>query len=160
MGADRYETAQICENGHVLTSCFSSTDREVAFCPECGAKTITACPHCGKPIRGHGVYVGVIAMSHYQRPSYCHACGKPYPWTERALSRAKQIADAAGLSVLEKNEIVSSLEQIAADSPEAKVSAEKVREASDRIGGILGKSLVEIAVGIGSKVVGKVLLGA
>ena len=159
MGADYYERAQICENGHVQTSSFSSTDAEVAYCPECGARTITSCPHCGKPIRGHGVVVGVIALSHYQRPSYCHACGKPYPWTERALSRAEQIADAAKLSVLEKNEIVSSLEQIAADSPEAKASAEKIRAASDQIGGILGKSLIEIAAGAGSKVVEKLLLG-
>lgn len=159
MGADYYERAQICENGHVQTSSFSSTDAEVAYCPECGARTIAACPHCGRPIRGHGVVIGVIALPHYQRPSYCHACGKPYPWTERALSRAEQIADAAKLSVLEKNEIVSSLEQIAADSPEAKASAEKIRAASDQIGGILGKSLIEIAAGAGSKVVEKLLLG-
>lgn len=159
MGADYYRTAQICENGHVLTSDFTNTDKEVSFCPECGAKTITACPRCGKSIRGNGVYANIAVTSPYRRPSYCHACGKPYPWTERAISRAEQIMDASELSVIEKNEIISSLEQIASDSPGARISAEKVKEASDRIGGILGKSLVEITVGIGSKVIGKILLG-
>ena len=77
-----YRTAQICKNGHVITSNTNNTARLSNFCPECKAETISSCPKCNTPIRGKYDVPGVISISSYTPPKYCHHCGHPFPWTE------------------------------------------------------------------------------
>lgn len=43
-------TAQICENGHIITSDIEKFS--YSFCPQCGSKAFDECPSCGKPIHG------------------------------------------------------------------------------------------------------------
>ena len=92
----QYETAQICEDGHVITIHAKgepATCRE--SCPKCGKPTFTACPSCGAFIPGceHDYYTIKTncdtdhVVSHfdcctksYEIPKYCHGCGEPYPW--------------------------------------------------------------------------------
>ncbi len=54
MSEGRYDTAQICMNGHIINSMSKShPEHNKEFCDKCGARTITKCPHCNTPIRGH-----------------------------------------------------------------------------------------------------------
>ena len=49
-----YDIAQICINGHVINSMSKShPEHNKKFCDKCGAPTITNCPKCNTPIRGH-----------------------------------------------------------------------------------------------------------
>ncbi len=49
-----YDTAQICINGHVINSMSKShPEHNKKFCDKCGEPTITNCPKCNAPIRGH-----------------------------------------------------------------------------------------------------------
>ena len=58
-----YDTAQICQGGHVINpTSVGSPAHNQRFCHMCGKAAITACPAC-------------------TAPSYCHNCGKGYPWT-------------------------------------------------------------------------------
>lgn len=88
MGSGYYHTAQICSKcGRVITDNVEEKPETLEkFCTVCGGETVTKCPSCDSPIRG--LYrVPNIASKHLQQaPSYCHNCGKPYPWTQ---ARAK-----------------------------------------------------------------------
>jgi hypothetical protein len=42
----RYDVAQICENGHVISSYhLSYPESSQKYCDKCGAPTIIGCPH-------------------------------------------------------------------------------------------------------------------
>ncbi len=48
----RYETALVCENGHLITDHLHGSPESVSrFCGRCGAPTISACPNCSTPGR-------------------------------------------------------------------------------------------------------------
>ena len=65
-----YRTAQVCKNGHVITSNIHNSAHLSNFCPECRAETITSCPNCNTPIRGEYDVPGVISFSTYTPPKY------------------------------------------------------------------------------------------
>lgn len=112
-----FKAAQVCENGHLRNSDTSThSAKNEDFCSICGAKVISACPHCSSQIRGAyymnkpiysstmcNVLEGRKLSSHISGykdvkisntvdvPAYCHNCGKPYPWTEATLQTAEHI---------------------------------------------------------------------
>ena len=90
-----YDTAQICLNGHVINANVNEFPAHNAtHCSKCGEPTITQCPSCNTEIRGSHEAEGVAGLGReFQAPAYCHKCGKIYPWTEKRLLAAKQLAD-------------------------------------------------------------------
>jgi hypothetical protein len=80
-------TAQICKSGHVQ-HCDGMQFDSKAHCTKCGAACIGECPHCHEPIRGGEK---CKAVDTYQRPQYCHGCGRPYPWMEDRLRTAREL---------------------------------------------------------------------
>lgn len=82
-----YYDAHICLKGHVQSSTgFPTASGE--YCPKCGAPCISDCPECKTPIRGQ--IVGNKLMA-YKPPSYCHKCGKPYPWMRETMETAREL---------------------------------------------------------------------
>lgn len=78
--------AAICRRGHVETYYLnpSRPARAIAEnCPTCGARVLTACPHCDLRIRGDLHVPGVIGFSPDTRPSFCDGCGSAFPWATR-----------------------------------------------------------------------------
>ena len=54
MSDGRYDTAQICINGHIINSMsISKPEHNKKFCDKCGEPTITNCQNCNAPIRGY-----------------------------------------------------------------------------------------------------------
>ncbi|HYL55802.1 MAG TPA: DUF2321 domain-containing protein [Gemmatimonadales bacterium] len=49
---DGYCVAQICANGHVITTAADLSPGLKPRCPKCGAETVVKCPKCGKTIQG------------------------------------------------------------------------------------------------------------
>src|ERR1035437_453994 len=60
--------------------------KRLAFCPTCGVDNINGCLHCEITIESD-------PELHPDRPAYCGACGKPFPWTETALATAREYTD-------------------------------------------------------------------
>ena len=88
-----YDIAQICREGHVVnTMARDYPESNEAFCAKCGSATVTACDGCQAAIRGHYHVPGVLGGFAFDRPSYCQACGAPYPWTTSALAAAADLA--------------------------------------------------------------------
>jgi hypothetical protein len=90
--------AQICMTGHVRHCDGDTFNSE--YCDRCGAPCIDSRPHCKEPIRGMLQYRPVD----YQRPSFCHACGRAYPWLEERLKTARELLEHDDHLTLEDRE--------------------------------------------------------
>lgn len=114
-----YDVAQICRNGHVITSHYNNCPaHRQEFCDQCGEPTLTKCESCGTAVRGNYDVPGVATNSLYATPTFCHACGKPYPWTLQKLQVAKElVGELDSLEDAEKQSLKQSLDDLIRDTP-------------------------------------------
>jgi hypothetical protein len=112
----RYDVALVCLNGHIVNDRFvASPQFNKKFCDKCGEATIAACPACNKPIQGDYIDPSytVVGMGQVPAPGFCQHCGKPFPWTDRKLAAAKEMADELeGLSPDEREKLKQTLARI------------------------------------------------
>ena len=168
-----YETAQICENGHIITKHFDKYPMERCdACPKCGASTIFVCPHCHVKIRGcyhekRSVQTINIASAfpcrsdrclsgnEYAPPAFCHSCGKAFPWIETSLEEASRlIAIAEELSPDEQDKLNGLLPDLLVERPHTVSSAitfsHIIQKASpflqDSLKAAIGNKIVSIAL--------------
>lgn len=130
MSEDYYDIAQVCMNGHVTNSrAMSDPQRSQDYCDKCGKETITECPQCGMNIKGyHHCNVVFLGSEPDPPPSFCHACGKPFPWTEANLKAAKELAETLDeLTRAEREALASSFDDIATNNPQTKVAAARIK---------------------------------
>lgn len=155
-----YETAQVCLNGHMITSGIeSSPEMAQKYCSDCGAPTITRCPACDAPIRGYHHIPGVISISQTKVRSYCHECGAPYPWTKAKLEAATELVQMSNLSEEEKNALVADLPALSSDTPRTKVAVVKWKRFLDNTTSTIKQALRDILVDIASETAKKALFG-
>jgi len=157
-----YDIAQVCLNGHVMNEMVkSSPQHNQKFCDKCGSVTITECPHCNTPIRGYYHADGVISLGFkYSPPRFCYNCGKPFPWTEKALKAAKELADEIENLTKEEKEILKqSLDDLVKESPNVQVAALKFKKIMKKVGKTSTQAFKEILISILSESVKKLLWG-
>lgn len=123
-----YDTAQICENGHLITRYAESDEATEDHCSKCGVKTVTACGHCRQKIRGH--LHGTFPSVHQEPvPKFCHKCGAPYPWTEKGIEAARElITEADKLTVAERESLSRSLDDLVRDTPSTSVAVNRFKK--------------------------------
>ncbi|MEP7082463.1 MAG: DUF2321 domain-containing protein [Chloroflexota bacterium] len=139
-----YDTALICEAGHVATSLASYASDAPEYCPTCGRPVLAACPHCEAPIRG--AYSGGFYTGGYDRPAYCIRCGGAFPWQAAAIRAAQEVADEiTGLDPEERERLKEALEDISTDSPRTELGASRVRSVVERLKGPTGQLLYKAA---------------
>ena len=146
-----YDTAQICLNGHVITS--SSKTSPIfkrQFCDKCGAATITECPKCGANIRGYYHFPGDFTSgSTYRVPKFCPDCGAAYPWTESSLKAAHDLAnEIKQISDEERDILTQSLDELVKDTPQTEVAAIRVKKIVSKADTEAANALREILSGI------------
>lgn len=88
---------------------------------------------------------------HSPAPSYCHDCGKPYPWIEEQLNALDEIVDLMDeLSELEKQEFKQSAREVTTENPRTSLAALKIKKFGIKVGsevyGAARDILVQIAV--------------
>nr|WP_302596466.1 DUF2321 domain-containing protein [uncultured Cellulosilyticum sp.] len=154
-----YHTAQICTNGHVITSYADQyvEDRE-NFCSECGASTIMHCPNCSQPIKGRESEFGYIGD--YDAPSYCHYCGTPYPWTAQAIDATNELLELEDLLSRDELEYLSqNMSSIISDTPKSKVVATKLKLAMGKLSTNVASAIKDVVVDVASETAKKIILG-
>ncbi len=114
---------------------------------------------CGTGIRGHYWVPGYAGISHYSAPSFCHECGKPYPWTSRRLEAAKAyVQDLAALAPEERTQLAVSIDELVKDTPMAQVAAGRFKRLAAKAGkeavSFLRDMLVDIASETAKKTMG------
>lgn len=99
----RYDTQQVCLNGHQITDRYhKNPERRKDFCDKCGAETIYTCPNCNVEIKGHHYAEGVSFHFPASVLEYCHNCGAPYPWTNNKVESEISSFDSSDFnSILE-----------------------------------------------------------
>ncbi len=132
-----YDAAQICVQGHVINM-FAESDqgRNQEHCSSCGSLTIMGCPRCQEPIHGyhHDAYSTAVESVPTEAPSFCHKCGKPYPWMEDRLQTAKDLLYHDDKLSLEEREKLWGLLQHVMSDPKSNLAPAK-------------KKLFEIGIG-------------
>lgn len=156
-----WETAQICTNGHAITSRVeSSPERMQKRCDQCSAETITACPSCGTAIRGYHRHPRVVIAAAYQRPAFCFECGDPFPWTVASLEAARELAlEADSLTSEERDMLAKSIDDLIADTPRTQVSAVRFKRLVAKTGKETAAALRDIIVDVASETAKKALFG-
>src|SRR5438046_9151426 len=112
-----YDTAQICQNGHIITDALSLLPEKASnFCEECGAPTISQCPNCKKDIRGY--LKGSLTTSTTPTPWFCPSCGAAYPWTSKSVEAYRELIGlASNLSDEERNRLASDIDDLIMTTP-------------------------------------------
>ncbi len=120
------------------------TDEEVTrmrFCTECGAESISACESCE-----------AILGNPNKRPSYCGSCGKPFPWTQTALTAAREYTDELDeLSPEDKSLLKLSLVDLTVDTARTPLAASRFKRIIGKIGPAAGDALLKIIVSIATE---------
>ncbi len=161
MGSGSYSKAQVCVNGHVVNDWTEAFPEKLEnYCHICGAKTIMNCQKCSASIRGFHHVPGVISLSHYVTPRFCHNCGEPFPWTESRLKAAKElVGEATMLSSTEKEELSMSIEDMVMDTPNAQVATVRYKRLITKAGQTIANGARDIIVDIVSESIKKALWG-
>lgn len=160
MSESYYDVALICLNGHSVNSSSRELPQLSAdYCNECGEKAINQCTHCNMPIRGY-YHSGVIGGYEWEPPAYCHACGQPYPWTQRKTDAlAEAIDEAERLTAEEKETLKQSIPDILNQTPKTDAAAARFKRAIAKAGQTGGKLIYDIAVKVATDAVVIKLLG-
>ena len=127
------------------------------FCERCGEATITACPSCSQPIPGYYLNSALIGSS-YEPPAFCGDCGKPFPWTERRLDAARELAfEAEHLTGEERQQLADSLNDLTRDTPKTQVAVGRFKRLAAKAGVETGNALRTVLVDVMSDAAKKAL---
>lgn len=145
---NNYNGASICINGHVLSKYEANLQK---YCSTCGKEVISSCPHCRASI--HGLLVldfAYIGNRPYNRPDYCHNCGKPYPWTEAALQNAiLLIQEEEELSEQLKASVIQSLPDIVTETPGTNLAVVRLKKCIASAGKFTAEAIRQFAIDFG-----------
>lgn len=161
-GMGTYRVAQVCPNGHVATTAADQNpELREAFCSQCGEATITQCPNCSASIRGYYEIEGVFGFGgDYEPPSFCHNCGKAFPWTERKIAGAVELVEVgADLSPEELQQFRSDLTELTKDSPKTQVASLRFKKVMGKVGTSIASGVRDIVVDVLSEAAKKAIWG-
>ncbi|WP_373485710.1 DUF2321 domain-containing protein [Acetobacterium malicum] len=152
-----YQNAQICLNGHCITSDCSLINLMQKYCDKCGAVTIEKCPSCQAKIHGDYEVPDVLCFSaEYTPPSYCHECGNPYPWTQSAIeSISLLIEEEEDFSQDQKNKLVESLPDLVSETPKTNVAIVRMKKALLSAGQFTAEGIRQFTIDFGCELVKK-----
>lgn len=159
--------AQICLNGHVLTSMSNDSLIAEPFCSKCGASIINKCQDCNTPIKGSRRVSSVIEDPPYHypsiiyhKPSFCFKCSHTFSWTTRIKDAANELINfSENLSLTEKDDLKNSISDLLIESPETNLSTIKFKTYVAKAGTEIGKGLKDILIDLVSETVKKSIWG-
>ncbi len=155
-----FDTALICLNGHIINDNFKRyPEFNTKHCQKCGSSTINSCQNCGIEIRGEYVVPGVISVGGGMStpPSFCHNCGKPYPWTEEKIKALNEAISLSQISEQEKEDFSKNIPDIVAETPRTNVAALKIKMIGAKVGKEIWSAARDILVDIASETAKKTM---
>jgi hypothetical protein len=160
VGDKTYHHAQVCLNGHVFSASLDSVQKETQYCEDCGKETIVKCKECESPIPGWSYNPRIGIVAHFQPPTFCRFCGKPFPWTlAKKEALEKLIEFENDLTEDDKKLMKGTIEDIINETPKTKVAALKFKHYLAKFGKEVAKASRDILVDIASETGKKIILG-
>jgi hypothetical protein len=158
MSEGYYDTSQVCLNGHVINDNFRSRPQHNQnCCNKCGQATIYKCQKCSTDIRGEyhvpNVFGGGFGST---APKYCHHCGAPYPWSERTIQAASELADLIEeLTESERATLKESFPDLIGETPRTELAKIKFKKIMAKTGKEAYDGMKSILVSVLSEAVKK-----
>lgn len=156
---DEYDVMQVCLNGHRITTTLrSSPQHGKQHCSKCGTPTLSQCQHCQADIRGsyRQRHARVVHLPNV--PAFCHACGKPYPWTDTRLDAAQELAEELeGLTEDEKKTLKASLDDLVRDTTRTPLAATRFKRLATKAGKGAAEAFKDILIGVISETAKKLI---
>lgn len=151
-----YKNATICLNGHVISS-LNANDKK--FCKNCGSATISNCTNCDNAIQGSYETTNIFGYTYY-RPSYCHECGEPYPWTSKIIENAVELLTLDENLPNEQKEIIKlALPDLLVETPTTPIAIARYRKYIPSTQDFIKDGLKNLMVDVVSETVKKSLWG-
>jgi hypothetical protein len=146
-----WDVALICTNGHLVNDrSRGMPSLNAACCSICGAHAISSCTGCREPIPGYLYQEPGRPLKRI--PQYCHACGRPLPWTERSMSAARAlIRELAALDSYERDQLRRSIDDIIRETPKTPLAIVQINKVLARLGGEQAQALREILISVASE---------
>lgn len=94
------------------------------------------CAACNSQIQGEYVVSDVVVMGgrNQRPPAFCHECGRPYPWTERRIESARELAnDFEELSTDDREKLKEAVVDVVVASPKTEVSAGRFKKIMGKV---------------------------
>ena len=156
-----YHTAQVCLNGHTITSSIEfSPESAASYCAVCGKATIDRCPGCETCIRGDHHIPGVVAFSEYSPPNFCFNCGTPFPWMEARSKVAKELAgELTELHASDRDMLKAAIGDLSSDTPRTELAAYRYTKILQKAGRGAREALTSIMMDIATEAAKKLLFG-
>jgi hypothetical protein len=110
------------------------------FCKFCGSKTLSHCQHCANRIAPDS--------------KFCGGCSHPFPWTEDALTAAKEFADdLQDLSASEKTELKETFSDLTVDTPRTPLAMSRFEKYMKQVGPLTASTFKQILQAVVSETV-------
>lgn len=150
--AEYFKTGQACLNGHKITGDYGDSDTS-KFCTKCGEGEIHACPNCRSNLRGDHIFDGYVSyVQPFKVPAFCYNCGKSFPWTERQIDAAKELADEiVEIDRADLDKAKAALVALTSDTPQTPVAVVRVKKMLEKAGPAIGGGIKDILVGIATE---------
>jgi hypothetical protein len=142
----QYDTALICENGHIInSSSLQYPEDNMRFCSKCGSKTLNQCPTCNTPIRGSNITYHSV----YILPAFCHNCGNSFIWTQHKIESAIEIAfESDNINQDDKEIFKKALPEIVKDTSRTPIESIRIGKIIKKIGNGTSNMIKDIIIGI------------
>ena len=159
-----FSRTQVCLKGHIITHhARNDPEFDKKFCSVCGQPTITSCPECGQPIQGYSDTDFHSREVINDPPSYCHACGKAFPWCLTKIEAAKElIEELENVTDQEKEKVISGIPDIMGETPKTQLAAtrlEKLLQKAQSTSGPIVQALRAWSVDVASETAKKIISG-
>jgi len=93
-------------------------------------------------------------------PSYCHGCGRAFPWTTAKIKAAKEYAaEIEGLDDAERKQLQQAIDDLAAGGPRTELAASRFKRLMKKAGVAVGGRVYKVFVDVASDVAKKAIMG-
>ena len=91
-------------------------------------------------------------------PAYCRGCGKPYPWTERAIQATIELlAEDDNITADECNRLIEVLPDTISETPRTQLAIVRIKKALKYLGEFAADGIRQFIIDFGCELVKKQL---
>jgi hypothetical protein len=100
----------------------------------------------------------VVGLYEYKPAAFCYHCGKSYPWTNRRLTAARELANELDrLNAEEKQALAKSLDDLIRETPGTPVAVTRFKKLVAKAGNLAAEGMKNILFDVLSEAVRKQL---
>lgn len=149
-----YYIPTVCVNGHIISESESNYQPK---CGKCGEDTISICQNCNMPIKGWSKPKGISGHYPMRLEYFCYSCGLPYPWTQKIIDNAVELATLDDLSPDQIEVIKASIPNLIVTSIDTPLSSAKFKKILDISSSAVNSAMYQLLVDVLSESAKKIL---